>query len=90
MDLTLSGRNMGGLVGYVFDSSSVYIKGVHRSGKNISESVVGGLVGRGRPASVFTILNSYNESSFECGIHHCTIGGLLGCIGADYEDLKYG
>ena len=89
VDLTLSGRNMGGLVGYVFDSSSVYIKGVHRSGKNISESVVGGLVGRGRPASVFTILNSYNESSFECGIHNCTIGGLLGYIGTDYEDHIY-
>ena len=91
--MTIKGNMAGGLVGMVWDSSSVSVSHSHYSGllthyKKVFE--LGGLIECVGPRSVVKIYGSYNEGiihTFNYGSQEdsVSVGGLVGRLGKYYE-----
>ena len=91
--MTIKGNVAGGLVGMVWDSSSVYVSRSHFSGlltHYAKVSQLGGLIECVGPRSVVKIYDSYNEGNiytFYDGYSSDSviIGGLVGLVGKNSD-----
>ena len=91
--MTIKGNMAGGLVGMVWDSSSVSVSHSHYSGllthyKKVSE--LGGLIECVGPRSVVKIYDSYNEGNIYTFYHEILsdsviVGGLVGLVGKNSD-----
>lgn len=91
--MTIKGNMAGGLVGMVWDSSSVSVSHSHYSGllthyKKVSE--LGGLIECVGPRSVVKIYDSYNEGNIYTFYHESLsdsviVGGLVGLVGKNSD-----
>jgi uncharacterized repeat protein (TIGR02543 family) len=91
--MTIKGNMAGGLVGMVWDSSSVSVSHSHYSGllthyKKVFE--LGGLIECVGPRSVVKIYDSYNEGNIYTFYHEILsdsviVGGLVGLVGKNSD-----